>query len=176
MADARAAAGPLDRKRLGIYLNDHLAGATVGLALARRSLASNRGTGYGRVLGQLAGEIAEDDAALRDVMRRLGVPERAYKVNAARLGERLGRLKLNGQLTGYSPLSRLMELEVLLAGIRGKESFWRSLAAVAPDEPALRDVDLDRLVARAQAQQALLEGFRASVTREALGGGDRARG
>ena len=34
----------LDRKLLGIYLNDHLAGATVGLELSRRALRSTRAT------------------------------------------------------------------------------------------------------------------------------------
>ena len=34
----------------------------------------------------------------------------------------VGRFKLNGQLRGYSPLSRLVELEILMAGIDAKRS------------------------------------------------------
>jgi hypothetical protein len=169
VADAPTGPRPLDRRRLGIYLNDHLAGAAVALDLAKRSLASNGGTEHGRALERLVVEIGEDSATLRDVMRRLGVPEQAYKLLVARVGERLGRLKPNGQLRGYSPLSRLLELDVLQAGLQGKESLWRSLALVAGGEPALRDVDLDRLVVRARAQQELLEARRAPVAGEALG-------
>ena len=43
-------------------------------------------------------------------MDDLGVGSRA-KDGAAWVAEKLGRLKTNGQLTGYSPLSRLVELE-----------------------------------------------------------------
>jgi hypothetical protein len=31
----------MDRKLLGIYLNDHLAGSTIGLELSRRARGSN---------------------------------------------------------------------------------------------------------------------------------------
>ena len=35
----------INRKLLGIYLNDHLAGSTAGMEVARRSAGSNKGTG-----------------------------------------------------------------------------------------------------------------------------------
>lgn len=55
---------------LSTYLNDHLAGATAGLELARRAARSNRGSTYGRVLSELVEEIAEDRSALEAVMSR----------------------------------------------------------------------------------------------------------
>ncbi len=46
-------------------------------------------------------------------MAALGVPQDRVK-NAMGWGaEKLGRLKPNGQLTGYSPLSRMVELKGL---------------------------------------------------------------
>ena len=40
--------------------------------------------------------------------------------------EKAGRLKLNGQLKGYSPLPRLVELEGLALGVTAKlASGWR---------------------------------------------------
>ena len=48
----------VDRKLLRIYLNDHLAGSVAGTALARRALASNRGTPLGDHLERLAREVA----------------------------------------------------------------------------------------------------------------------
>ena len=36
--------------------------------------------------------------------------------------EKFGRLKLNGQLSGYSPLSRLEELEILALVAEGKSN------------------------------------------------------
>lgn len=41
--------------------------------------------------------------------------------------EKLVRLKLNGRLRGYSPLSRLLELEMLHIGITGKLELWQAL-------------------------------------------------
>ena len=95
---------------LAIYLNDHLAGSTVGVELARRAAANNRKSAYGRFLEQLAAEIREDRETLLDIMRSLGVGIDRVKVSAAWAAEKLGRLKLNGRLLGYSPLSRLVGL------------------------------------------------------------------
>jgi hypothetical protein len=58
----------LGADRLSIYLNDHLAGATLGLELVRRAAGSNRGTSYGEVLDGLTEEIAEDRNTLIEVM------------------------------------------------------------------------------------------------------------
>jgi hypothetical protein len=88
---------------LGIYLNDHLAGATGGLELARRVAASHRGPGAGAAVQRLAAEVAQDRAALEDIMRVLGIPVRVYKVYAAWIGEKAARLKLNGYLLARSP-------------------------------------------------------------------------
>ena len=106
---------------LGIYLNDHLAGATTGAALARRMAASAEpGTERAAVLSRLAGEITADRAALLRIMTALGIPVRGYKVFAAWAAERAGRLKLNGRLLTRSPLSDLEETEMLRLGVDGK--------------------------------------------------------
>ena len=104
-----AGAGTATRTRrsghdlLGIYLNDHLAGATGGLELARRVAASHRGPGAGAVVQRLAAEVAQDRAALEDIMDALGIPVRGYKVYAAWIGEKAARLKLNGYLLPGRP-------------------------------------------------------------------------
>jgi len=113
---------------LAIYLNDHLAGATLGVELARRLRAGNRDDPeFGPVLAEVCAEIEADRETLGAVMDRLGVGRSKLKPLAAVLGERLGRLKLNGQLFGYSPLSRLDELELLQIGVAGKRRLWRAL-------------------------------------------------
>src|SRR6476469_2497803 len=112
---------------LPIYLNDHLAGSVVGVGLARRCLRENRGSELEEFLRWLVSEIVEDRATLIQLMERLGVPRSKSKTAAAWTAEKLGRLKLNGQITGYSPLSRLVELEGLATGIEGKRSLWLAL-------------------------------------------------
>jgi hypothetical protein len=155
-------------KYLATYLNDHLAGSTAGVELARRAAAENEGSELGTFLTRLAGEIEADRDALREMMDSLGVrPDRA-KVAAAWLGEKLGRLKPNAQLRGYSPLSPLVELEILLLGITGKRLLWNALAEVA-GEHGLDAQRLEELAARAERQRTEVEERRVAVARRALG-------
>jgi hypothetical protein len=154
--------------RLSIYLNDHLAGSTVGVNLARRAAGSNQGTSYGPVLEALAGEIQEDRQSLLDVMERLSVDEDRLKTALAWGAEKAGRLKLNGELRGYSPLSRLEELEALSLGVEGKLALWRTLQRTHGSDPRLSGMDLDELVRRARLQRRRLESQRARAAEEAL--------
>jgi hypothetical protein len=154
-------------KYLATYLNDHLAGATGGLALARRAASENEGSELGDFLTELTGELDADREALRAIMAALGVRTDPVKVVAARVFERIGRLKPNAQLRGYSPLSPLVELEVLRLGIHGKLALWRALAEIA-DAPPLDSEHLSELAARAERQAADVEARRLEVARSAL--------
>jgi hypothetical protein len=147
-------------KLLSIYMNDHLAGAIAGGELAKRAAGNNEGTPLGTFLARLQEEINEDRAALESIMDDLDIKKSAVKGAGAWLFEKAGRLKLNGQLTGYSDLSRVVELEGLSLGVEGKLSLWRSLHRVHDRYPALRLVDLEKLIERAERQRGELEGFR----------------
>jgi hypothetical protein len=151
---------------LGIYLNDHLAGATTGLELARRVRGSNEGTDLGRFLDDLVTEIEEDRETLEAVMDRLGVATNPVKRLGGWVAEKAGRLKLNGQLLGYSPLSRLLELEMLHIGVTGKLELWKALDATVGTE--LAEFDLGRLVERAESQRRRLERQRLDAARNAF--------
>ena len=141
---------------IAIYLNDHLAGATAGVELARRLRASNRDAPeFGPTLTDVCAEIESDRETLTAVMDRLDVGKSKLKPLLAVLGERLGRLKLNGQLRGYSPLSRLDELELLQIGVAGKRRLWRALEQTRADE--LSSFDLGALGERATEQLRRLE-------------------
>ena len=142
---------------LGIYLNDHLAGATAGVQLARRVAGAQQVPAAEADLRELAGEVAEDRAALLDIMGTLGVPVRSYKVWAAWAGEKAGRLKPNGRLATRSPLSNLEELEILRLGVEGKAAGWRTLRALADTDGRLDAGRLDELISRARRQAGFLE-------------------
>jgi hypothetical protein len=155
-------------RRLAIYLNDHLAGSVVGTELAKRALEENRGSSFGEFLEWLVGQIREDRATLERLMDELGVSKSRFKRTLALALERVGRLKLNGQLTGYSPLSRLVELEGLALGVAGKRALWVALQEVAGTEPRLREFDFDLLRRRAEEQLAGLERHRLEAARLAF--------
>lgn len=153
---------------LATYLNDHLAGATAGRELAQRSAASNRGSDLGRFLAELAREIDEDRDVLLALMSGLGVGTDRLKVFGGWAAEKLGRLKLNGRLFSYSPLSRLVELEGLALGVRGKLALWQALKVIQDGEPALAKTDLISLSHRAERQLDELEHHRQAIVAEAL--------
>ncbi|MEV0676475.1 SRPBCC family protein [Actinosynnema sp. NPDC050436] len=141
---------------LGVYLNDHLAGATANVELARRAARTEP-----RLRG-LVRELAEDRAALLRVMAERGVPVRRHKVALGRLGELAGRLKLNGALVTRSPLSDLVELEALELGIEGKAALWQALRTL-PDADTF-----DGLLDRARAQARLVQEIRLDAASGAL--------
>ncbi len=153
---------------LGIYLNDHLAGATGGAELARRIAGSRRSHPAAGTLRRLAAEISEDRAALLDMMAALDVPVRSYKVRAAWIGEKAARLKLNGYLLARSPLGGLEVLEVLRLGVAGKAAGWRTLRAAADADRRLDAGRLDELIARARRQEDELEELRAQAATQVI--------
>jgi hypothetical protein len=153
---------------LDIYLNDHLAASTGGRDLASRAASSNRNSEYGPFLKRLAREIAEDRESLVAIMRALDVKVDRLKVIAGWGAEKVGRLKLNGRLLGYSPLSRLVELEALALGVHGKLALWRSLQQLEPELPGIADGVLTELAGRAERQLEELEVYRRRATTEAL--------
>jgi hypothetical protein len=158
----------LDRKLLGTYLNDHLAGSTVGLELAKRARGSNEGSEYGEVLERIATEIAEDREALQKLMDAFEIKRDRPKMLGAWTAEKFGRLKPNGRLLSYSPLSRLIELEMLALGITGKLSLWEALSQVAGEDSRLDPAELTRLSERAERQRAEVWKLRQRAAHEAL--------
>jgi hypothetical protein len=158
----------MHRDRLGIYLNDHLAGATFGIGLARRIAHQHRRSARGADLEHLAEEIAEDRQALLEFMEALGVPARRYKIYGGWAAERLSCLKPNGALYRRSGLSTFIDLETLRLGVEGKSLIWRTLLTVAPDEARLDASRLNGLLDRARRQIDTLEDLRITAGRKVL--------
>jgi hypothetical protein len=158
----------MERRLLAIYLVDHHAGATAGIELARRAARSNRGSATGTVLARLAEEIAEDRRTLERLMRLLNVKPSPVKVVLARAAELGGRLKPNGRLVGYSPLSRVVELEALSLGIIGKLKLWQAFEGVDRLQ-GVGGFDFAGLAARAEAQHDAVEACRRQAAEVAFG-------
>lgn len=162
---------PFGRDLLAIYLQDHLAGATLGVELAHRAASENAGRPVGEALEALAVEIEQDRESLTSIMGALGVPPDRLKNAAAWVGEKAGRLKLNGRLASYSPLSPVLELEGLIAGVNGKRALWHTLRSVAEDDPRLEAMRLQELITRADRQLDALWSAHAAA-RAAVAGSD----
>jgi hypothetical protein len=146
----------MNERLLRIYLRDHHAASAGGVAVAARALGPYH---------PLAKQIAHDRKALENVMRQLGVEPSVLKVGLVRVAERVGRLKLNGRLLKRSPLSRVVELETLVVGVRGKEALW---TAVRESQLSLRGIDLDALVESARGQGRELDELRLGAAARAF--------
>lgn len=155
-------------KFLRIYMNDQLASGVLWREVARRAQRNNSGTALGEALARVSTGIAEDVETFQGMMRRLGIQTNPVKTGLAIAAERLGRLKPNGQLRTYSPLSRFVELEFLVIGIEGKKVLWTTLRDLADLASRLPDVDFDDLIERAERQRGDLEPFRVRAGTEAL--------
>ncbi|MEU9079257.1 hypothetical protein [Kitasatospora sp. NPDC048538] len=156
-----------DRRLLALYLNDHLAGAYGGAALARRIAREHPDTPE---LWRLATEITEDRDTLVGLMRALGVRPRWHRMLLGTAAEKAGRLKLNGRVVRRSPLSDLLEAEAMRAGVQGKIALWRALRATAASDGPF-DSRLRLLEERAGRQAGVLDARQAEAAEAVLRAG-----
>jgi hypothetical protein len=159
-----------DREQLlRLYLDDHRAGAAGGVALARRMLKENPDNYLTATLRQLTDEIQRDREVLDDVIGRLGHSPNRAKMAMGAAGAWMARLKANGYIRKYSPLSRLEEFEMLSAGIMAKASLWENCVLSLAGRPEFAGVDFDALCQRAESQRERLESHRARIVDDAFG-------
>ncbi|MBA3262953.1 MAG: hypothetical protein H0T69_10905 [Thermoleophilaceae bacterium] len=155
-------------KYLKIYLNDHLMGSTTGVELVRRIADGHEGEELGTFAAALAEEIEADRDALLDIMRTLDASRDQVKVAAGWIAEKVGRLKLNGELRGSSPLSPVVELEGLSMGIEGKRLLWVALAETEGVAQRVGAERLQKLIERAEQQREGVERRRREAARRAF--------
>ena len=155
-------------RSLDVYLNDHLAGATMGQDLADRLASRTEGTPFGPEMATIASEIAEDKETLEKLMEAVGTSRNPVKQGLAWISEKASRLPLSGAGSGDSDLGTFLSLETLSLGVEGKISLWRVLDEVASRYPALTETDFASLITRGQRQRAALERERMSYGSRAL--------
>lgn len=149
------------QKNLGIYLNDHSAGAAGGVDLARRGRDNSTDPERTAMWDSICKEVEEDSEVLSQMMDRLGVTQNRIKMILSRVAEKVARLKPNGQVTGPSDLGQFLELEMMFLGVTGKLALWKALRAA--DEPRLRSFDFLVLIERAESQRERLDSHRISL-------------
>ncbi len=129
----------IDEKLLGLYLSDHLTGATAGVGRIERMAQDFTDTPVHAELAAVASAIREERELLRQLIDDLGVRRRPHRQAAAWLAEHAGRLKLNGRLLSRSPMTMVLESELMRAAILAKIGGWQTLEELAPElglEPA----------------------------------------
>jgi hypothetical protein len=155
---------------MDVYLNDHLAGAMLGSALAEQLREKNEGTPLGNVMSSLASQIEEDRETLMDLMDRMGTSKNPVKQATTWLAEKATRPKFSGLTSGDPEVGTFMALENLALGVEGKVSLWKVLKEVADQYGPLKSMNLDELIGKAEAQRDALESERIAAGRLALAG------
>ena len=154
----------MHRRRLSIYLNDRDAILVAGNELATRSLGANEHQHYGPPLKAVADGLTEDRELLRAIMNEHDVTPDRVKTSFAWVGEKLGRLKPNDQLSGYSPLSRVVELDGLTAIVTTMASTWAALPTVLDTHGP----EVEHAEKRARSSLDQLQTLRVDALRDAL--------
>ena len=156
----------MDKKLLGIYINDHLAGHVAGIELAKRSLSSNQGTPLGDFLVGFVDELEGERTVMEKALDAVDRDPNRLKTMGAWVAEKAGRLKLNGNVVGYSPLSRVIEIETMSYGVAAKIDLWDALGRMEIDTGS----DLHALITQAERQSAQLETHRHRALSAAFAG------
>lgn len=146
----------MDRRLLDIYLTDHLAGATGAMHRLGRMVQGYTDLPIHEALVDLHQQVRAERARLAGLINDLDLPHRRGRLALATVGEAAGRLKLNGRVTSRSPLTPLVELEALRAGVAGKLSLWQTLQSVA-GELGLDAAELATLEQHAQEQLEVIQ-------------------
>lgn len=157
-----------DRRRwLRTYLRDHRAGADAGVRLASRIGApSAEDAADVRTLAQ---EIRADRDRLDEIMAALDVTRSRWKAALAVVAETAGRLKTNGRIVRRSPLSAILELEALGAGVRAKHDLWATLVLIAPSTDGLDGAQAIQLRDRASDQLERIVRLHQAAVRQTFG-------
>jgi hypothetical protein len=154
---------------MDVYLNDHLAGATLGSDLAKQIQKRHEHTPLGELMDSLAPEIEEDRQTLITLMEQLDVSHSPIKQATGWLTEKVSLLKFSGAVSGEPDHGAFMALETLALGVEGKRSLWLALQQVQSQYPPLTATSLEELIARAEAQYTALENERLAAGVRALG-------
>ncbi len=146
----------IDLALVRTYVNDHITGASaVASRVARMSRNPDAGEDADE-LGRLARELRQEQRVHEATARDLGLTLSRWKHLGAAVAERVARLKPNGRALGRSPMTLVLELEVLRSGLEGKRLGWTTLREHA-DALGLDAGRLDALVARSREQAETVE-------------------
>lgn len=141
---------------LGTYLQDHLAGAEFGLALLQDLSDQEGDPVIASVCHDLHSEIEEDRDDLNKLVARLGEQTSPLKESLADLVQKLSRSKLDKT----KDLGLFESVELLSLGVLGKLALWKTLETLERRQHPAFQLNLPRLIRRAESQHSTLEALR----------------
>ncbi len=149
---------------LAHYVRIHLTGAAAGIELFGRG-ADLHDPQARAATARIREELVEERAWLRSLVERLGSTEPTLTQVVAKVGERLGRLKPNGDLLHRTALTDVIDLETMHDAVSGKVAGWEALLEL--EDPRADRGDLERLHAQGLRQIAELKELHQAAARRA---------
>lgn len=144
----------MDDRTFAAYLEDHLAGSGAGLTVVRRLRRAHPGEEIGAAMVRLEVQIEDEQRALRTAIARLGGSASGPGPVGAVLGVAAGLATTARRVLLPEPVPSVFEdLETLAVGVWGKRLMWGALARRAMEDSSLADIEIERLVEQAEAQE-----------------------
>lgn len=153
---------------LDTYLADHAALILSALELAKRAKNGNPDGDLGEFLADVIPILEAERKTLKEMLRRIKGCDSPLKNLAAWGAEKAGRFKLNDSLFTYSDLSRVVELEALLAATEVKTAMWDALETLAMTRSDFRDLDLGGFLRKNKTMAEKLRAFHRAAAHRAL--------
>lgn len=122
----------ISRDLLNLYLSDHLTGATAGASRIAHMADNFVDTPVYPKLSVLAAEVRAERTFLKNLIKDLGMKQMPYRQAVAWAGEHASRLKSNGKILSRSPMTMLLETELMRSAVQGKAGVWQTLQENAP--------------------------------------------
>lgn len=160
-------AARIDHGLLNRYLSDHLTGSSAGAARIGRMAADFVDTPVFAALSSLDEEIRAERSYLQQLIDDLGMRQMRHRQAVAVAGEHIGRLKSNGRVLSRSPMTLLLEVELMRSAVVGKRGGWQTLADNAEELGLDPDV-FHELAEKALQQHELLDEVHAYARRRAF--------
>ena len=146
------------------YINDHLAGAAHAMSLLAHLQSKHPSDPVGLFASKLLAEVKSDYETLQGIAIRIDAGSSALKETVSRLGEKIGRFKLDDH--GAISFETFECFEFMVLGIHGKRALWQALAACSANDLRLRNVNYDELIGRAEQQEATVESLRVGIAKK----------
>ena len=144
----------MDDRTFASYLEDHLVGSEPGLTIARRLRRAHLGDDVGAAMLRLEVQIEDEQRVLRTAIVRLGGTVSGPGLIGQVFGLAAGLATTARRVVLPEPVPSLLEdLEALAVGVWGKRLLWGALARRAMEDPRLADIEIEELVAQAEAQE-----------------------
>lgn len=154
--EAAGVPGDIDRDLLNLYLSDHLTGAVAGSERIKKMADAYVDTPVFEQLSRVADDIRSERAFLTSLISDLGLRRLRHRQVASWVAERVARLKLNGRIVRRSPMTLVLEAELMRSAVIGKLGGWQTLSELADDLGVDRQVFVE-LADSAHDQLALLD-------------------